>query len=157
MFSALLFAIGLPALLARLLPLPAPLIQTLLGGMVELTWGVNTLAAGTLSLRMQLCLASFFITFGGLSVYMQSLCFLELRSGARYLLSKLLMGLCAGALTYTLVPLFVPDGLRQTIAQGQAYAVNALTTGSILAVSTVSLLFAMLFGIVFRPRASSSG
>ena len=151
-FSALLFAAGLPGLLARLIPLPAELIRILLGGMMEMTWGANALSASTLSLRMQLALCCFFTTFGGLSVYMQSLCFMKMRSGARYLLAKLLMGLCAGVLAYALVPLFVPDAVLQTLSQGQVYAANALATGSILAVSAVSLLFAVLLGIVVRPR-----
>jgi len=151
-FSALLFALRLPELLAFLLPLPAELIRILLGGMVEMTWGAGALAASALSLRLQLALSCFFVTFGGLSVWLQSLCFMRMRSPARYLLHKLLMGLAAGALAYLLTPLFVPDTVRATLSQSQRYATNAAATGSILAISAVSLLFAMLLGVVLRPK-----
>jgi len=150
--GALLFAVGLPALLARVLPLTEEVIRILLGGAMEMTWGMSALAGSTLPLRLQLALGCFFVTFGGLSVFMQSLCFMKMQSGARYLLGKLVMGLAAGALAFLLTPLFVPDSVVQTLSQAQIYATNALTAGSILAVSTVSLLFALLLGVVLRPK-----
>lgn len=155
--AALLNAGGLPALLARLLQADTHLLEMLFAGLLESTRGVVLTAQTTLSLRMQLSFCAFFMHFGGLSVAMQSFCFLDMDSPAKYVLQKLLLGLCAAVLCWLICPLFLPENTLATMANATNYVQNALATGSILFVCLGSLLFAGILGrVLATPKRQSA-
>lgn len=100
------------SVLARLLTMAAAHILpdgvcTVLTGMLELSGGVAALAAMPIALRWKLVLASFFLGFGGLCVWMQTRAVLAPAglSGRGMLLAKLAQGLLAALMTYFLAPL----------------------------------------------------
>ena len=100
------------SVLARLLTMAAVHILpdgacTVLTGMLELSGGVAALAAMPIALRWKLVLASFFLGFGGLCVWMQTRAVLAPAglSGRGMLLAKLAQGLLAALMTYFLAPL----------------------------------------------------
>lgn len=89
--------------------LPAP-VRALAAGLLELSCGAEALQAAQLGARLKLCLASFFLAFGGLCICAQTeglLAAAEL-SAARYLPLKALQGLFAAALSAA-AGLFLPD------------------------------------------------
>ena len=100
------------SILARLLTMAAAHILpdgacTVLTGMLELSGGIAALANLPIALQWKLALASFFLGFGGLCVWMQTQAVLAPAglSGCRMLLAKLAQGLLAALMTYFLAPL----------------------------------------------------
>ncbi|MDO4543552.1 MAG: hypothetical protein Q4C01_03275 [Clostridia bacterium] len=140
----------LSELLFSVLRVENPLLCAIIGGCIELTYGCNALLATALPLRYQLALAGFFTAFGGLSIALQSLCFLKMDSTPRYLFVKFLMGLCTGLVCYLITPLFLPDSLIPTFSLGKDELKNALTTGGILFCSAVSLSFILFLALLMK-------
>lgn len=100
------------SVLARLLTMAAAHILpdgvcTVLTGMLELSGGIAALANLPIALRWKLALASFFLGFGGLCVWMQTQAVLAPAglSGCGMLLAKLAQGLLAALITFFLAPL----------------------------------------------------
>lgn len=100
------------SVLARLLTLASAHILpdgvcTVLTGMLELSGGIAALANLPIALRWKLALASFFLGFGGLCVWMQTQAVLAPAglSGCGMLLAKLAQGLLAALITFFLAPL----------------------------------------------------
>ena len=126
------------SVLARLLTLASAHILpdgacTVLTGMLELSGGIAALANLPIALRWKLALASFFLGFGGLCVWMQTQAVLAPAglSGCGMLLAKLAQGLLAALITFFLAPL-LPEAV--TASAGTlpgAFAAGLLACGGI--------------------------
>lgn len=126
------------SVLARLLTMAAAHILpdgvcTVLTGMLELSGGIAALANLPIALRWKLALASFFLGFGGLCVWMQTQAVLAPAglSGCGMLLAKLAQGLLAALITFFLAPL-LPEAV--TASAGTlpgAFATGLLACGGI--------------------------
>ena len=126
------------SVLARLLTMAAAHILpdgvcTVLTGMLELSGGVAALAAMPIALRWKLALASFFLGFGGLCVWMQTQAVLAPAglSGCGMLLAKLAQGLLAALITFFLAPL-LPEAVTASAGTLHgAFAAGLLACGGI--------------------------
>ena len=122
------------SVLARLLTMAAAQVLpewacTVLTGMLELSGGIAALAALSLPLRWKLTLASFFLGFGGLCVWMQTKAVLAPAglSGRGMLTAKLGQGLLAALVTFLAAPL-LPD----TVTASAGMLPGAFTSGLLL-------------------------
>ncbi len=126
------------SVLARLLTMAAAHILpdgvcTVLTGMLELSGGIAALAAMPIALRWKLALASFFLGFGGLCVWMQTQAVLAPAglSGCGMLLAKLAQGLLAALITFFLAPL-LPEAVTASAGTLHgAFAAGLLACGGI--------------------------
>ena len=126
------------SVLARLLTMAAAHILpdgvcTVLTGMLELSGGVAALAAMPIALRWKLALASFFLGFGGLCVWMQMQAVLAPAglSGCGMLLAKLAQGLLAALITFFLAPLLPETVTASAGTLPGAFAAGLLACGGI--------------------------
>lgn len=126
------------SVLARLLTMAAAHILpdgvcTVLTGMLELSGGIAALANLPITLRWKLALASFFLGFGGLCVWMQTQAVLAPAglSGCGMLLAKLAQGLLAALMTYFLAPLLPETVTASAGTLPGAFAAGLLACGGI--------------------------
>ena len=126
------------SVLARLLTMAAAHILpdgvcTVLTGMMELSGGIAALAAMPIALRWKLTLASFFLGFGGLCVWMQTQAVLAPAglSGCGMLLAKLAQGLLAALITFFLAPLLPETVTASAGTLPGAFAAGLLACGGI--------------------------
>ena len=126
------------SVLARLLTLASAHILpdgacTVLTGMLELSGGIAALAAMPIALRWKLALASFFLGFGGLCVWMQTQAVLAPAglSGCGMLLAKLAQGLLAALFTFFLAPLLPETVTASAGTLPGAFAAGLLACGGI--------------------------
>ena len=126
------------SVLARLLTMAAAHILpdgvcTVLTGMLELSGGIAALAAMPIALRWKLALASFFLGFGGLCVWMQTQAVLAPAglSGCGMLLAKLAQGLLAALITFFLAPLLPETVTASAGTLPGAFAAGLLACGGI--------------------------
>ena len=155
-FSCVLLSVAL-----TLLPLKSALFTALLSGLVEVTAGAAALPATSLPLRLQLSLCAFFCGFGGLSIALQTRCFLSLPSFGGYLLKKLLLGCVSFCLCYLSFPLFplVQSSGAFPLKEDTLFRLSA--GAGLLASMVFSLLFILLFSLIaakpFRSGKAQSG
>ena len=126
------------SVLARLLTMAAAHILpdgvcTVLTGMLELSGGIAALANLPIALRWKLALASFFLGFGGLCVWMQTQAVLAPAglSGCGMLLAKLAQGLLAVLITFFLAPLLPETVTASAGTLPGAFAAGLLACGGI--------------------------
>lgn len=126
------------SVLARLLTMAAAHILpdgvcTVLTGMLELSGGIAALANLPIALRWKLALASFFLGFGGLCVWMQTQAVLAPAglSGCGMLLAKLAQGLLAALMTFFLAPLLPETVTASAGTLPGAFAAGLLACGGI--------------------------
>ncbi len=126
------------SVLARLLTMAAAHIlpdgvSTVLTGMLELSGGIAALANLPIALRWKLALASFFLGFGGLCVWMQTQAVLAPAglSGCGMLLAKLAQGLLAALITFFLAPLLPETVTASAGTLPGAFAAGLLACGGI--------------------------
>ena len=126
------------SVLARLLTMAAAHILpdgvcTVLTGMLELSGGIAALANLPIALRWKLALASFFLGFGGLCVWMQTQAVLVPAglSGCGMLLAKLAQGLLAALITFFLAPLLPETVTASAGTLPGAFAAGLLACGGI--------------------------
>ena len=126
------------SVLARLLTMAAAHILpdgvcTVLTGMLELSGGIAALANLPIALRWKLALASFFLGFGGLCVWMQTQAVLAPAglSGCGMLLAKLAQGLLAALMTFFLAPLLPETVTASAGTLHGAFAAGLLACGGI--------------------------
>lgn len=126
------------SVLARLLTMAAAHILpdgvcTVLTGMLELSGGIAALANLPIALRWKLALASFFLGFGGLCVWMQTQAVLAPAglSGCGMLLAKLAQGLLAALITFFLAPLLPETVTANAGTLHGAFAAGLLACGGI--------------------------
>lgn len=126
------------SVLARLLTMAAAYILpdgvcTVLTGTLELSGGIAALANLPIALRWKLALASFFLGFGGLCVWMQTQAVLAPAglSGCGMLLAKLAQGLLAALITFFLAPLLPETVTASAGTLPGAFAAGLLACGGI--------------------------
>lgn len=126
------------SVLARLLTMAAAHILpdgvcTVLTGMLELSGGIAALANLPIALRWKLALASFFLGFGGICVWMQTQAVLAPAglSGCGMLLAKLAQGLLAALITFFLAPLLPETVTASAGMLPGAFAAGLLACGGI--------------------------
>ena len=126
------------SVLARLLTMAVAHILpdgvcTVLTGMLELSGGIAALANLPIALRWKLALASFFLGFGGLCVWMQTQAVLAPAglSGCGMLLAKLAQGLLAALITFFLAPLLPETVTASAGTLPGAFAAGLLACGGI--------------------------
>ena len=126
------------SVLARLLTMAAAHILpdgvcTVLTGMLELSGGIAALANLPIALRWKLALASFFLGFGGLCVWMQTQAVLAPAglSGCGMLLAKLAQGLLAALITIFPAPLLPETVTASAGTLPGAFAAGLLACGGI--------------------------
>lgn len=126
------------SVLARLLTMAAAHILpdgvcTVLTGMLELSGGIAALANLPIALRWKLALASFFLGFGGLCVWMQTQAVLAPAglSGCGMLLAKLAQGVLAALITFFLAPLLPETVTASAGTLPGAFAAGLLACGGI--------------------------
>lgn len=126
------------SVLARLLTMAAAHILpdgvcTVLTGMLELSGGIAALANLPITQRWKLALASFFLGFGGLCVWMQTQAVLAPAglSGCGMLLAKLAQGLLAALITFFLAPLLPETVTASAGTLPGAFAAGLLACGGI--------------------------
>ena len=98
-------------------------------GCLEMTVGCSSIAeSGELTLRYQCILCSFLISFGGLSIYAQSMSMLTgLNIGSfYYLLTKLSHGLLAGLVAWLIGPVIIDFNALPAGAFGNAEIISRL-------------------------------
>lgn len=136
--------------------LPPDVAEAGVAGMLEMTAGCAVTAVCALPLRWRLTLCAGFVSFGGLSVFLQTACFLPLEKPLAYLGGKLLLGLASGLLLYLLFPLFrLPEPAAAALAQGGVYLKRAVVTLALVASSAASMAFVLLFCIVGGGRPAA--
>lgn len=86
---------------------------------------------------------AFLVSFGGLSVFLQTRLFLSGGAG-RYFLLKLLHGALAAAIAYLCAPLLLADAAAVMAQPAQEYALNALSGASLLFACAVTVIAAYL-------------
>ena len=108
-------------------------VCTVLTGMLELSGGIAALANLPITLRWKLALASFFLGFGGLCVWMQTQAVLVPAglSGCGMLLAKLAQGLLAALITFFLAPLLPETVTASAGMLPGAFAAGLLACGGI--------------------------
>lgn len=126
------------SVLARLLTMAAAHILpdgvcTVLTGMLELSGGIAALANLPIALRWKLALASFFLGFGGLCVWMQTQAVLAPAglSGCGMLLATLAQGVLAALITFFLAPLLPETVTASAGTLPGAFAAGLLACGGI--------------------------
>lgn len=128
-------------ILGELLPL-SPMWKALLAGLLEAAGGCATMPDSGLSLRWQLTLCAGILSFGGLSVGLQSLCFLSLQPG-KYLSYKALMGLFSGLICYLTCPWFVKDTVQGAFAPRRLLVSRSAGLLGLSLSSAAALLFTL--------------
>ncbi|TLS53755.1 sporulation integral membrane protein YlbJ [Paenibacillus antri] len=157
---------GVVAFALGLFAIPAPLAEAVVNGLFEVTLGAKTAGAATgISLQAQVAIASFGLSWAGLSVHAQIMSIVShmpVRYG-KYAAAKALQGLFSGAIAYFAWPLFAP--FRESAAAWipaaspsgwSAAAAYAPFAGlaflvSLAAVPAVYVLYRLLRPLV-RPR-----
>ena len=105
--GTIVFFVSLTELMPPISALSAP-IGSLLVGMLEMTNGLDMLAALRLSPQIALSLTCFVLSFGGICIFMQANAVSPVRA-AEYLSAKLIHGISAALLCYLIFPLFPAD------------------------------------------------
>ena len=124
------------SLLNRSLPvdLHADTVNSIISGMLELTNGCKDIAALSIKLVWKLCIISFLIGWGGLSVHSQAISFMsktDIRTNI-YLLSNIIHGLISSFYTYLLYVYVFKDKLD---------SVDAYSLPNVSSVTGFSYLF----------------
>lgn len=148
--GAVFSALGVAGLLARILPVSEAVLRTVFLGLVEMTGGCIEAAALPLPLCARLALCVFFQMFGGVSILLQTRCFLRFYVFGRYVLIRFFMALAAAALCYA-VAQFLPDRALPAVASADAVLRRAETLLSAIVPCAVGLIAAVFTGMLLRP------
>lgn len=144
------FYVPVHTLLAVTLRGRYPLVTAILAGMAELTSGCRLVAELALPLNVRMGILAFFVTFGGVCVFAQTMMVANLAQPTEYLLSKGMQGCIAAILAYLITPL----GSRQSVAvlsdTAQIYAQNALIGATFLASACIGLVGCYLLALVCK-------
>lgn len=127
--------------------------QGIILGLLEMSGGCNLLAQTNLPIITKTLLCAFIVSFGGISVFMQAMSFVEFQKPARYLFIKLLHGTFAALITYILIDKRL--GLTDVFAQNSSEPIiNAISLGAVIAAATLSMAVSMLLGIMLGKSRS---
>ncbi len=130
----------------------------ILMGLMEMTGGCSRIVKAGLPLLYSVPLCSFLIGFGGLSVMVQAMAFVEFRKPLRYLFYKFIHGVFSAVIAYAVLSLF--PAAVQTLAPSLPpyYIVNALTGLALLFACALGVATALLLALLFgkKERRSAS-
>lgn len=136
--------------------LPPGLAAALLQGILEFTGGCAAVCALSLPLRVAVACCAFLASFGGICVYLQTRLFLS-GGGISYFATKLLHGLLAALIAYLCTPIFLPLDAAVMSQAAEDYLNNALSGGSLLFASAISMLGTYLAALVLSALVNRSG
>ena len=117
----------------------AALPDALLSGLLEVTNGTAKTAALALPARQTAALMAFLVSFGGVSVAMQTLVTAPNVRLGRYLLLKLSHAFLAGGAAYCLSALFLPESVQTAFASPDVMRQNALVLFAYVFVSLTGM------------------
>lgn len=120
-------------------------------GLLEMTGGCHLVAQAGLPLRSAATICSFLISFGGLSVFVQAMAFVQFRKPWRYLGIKLAHGGLAALIAHRMVSR-TWGALEVFSPASSPYVVNALTGGTILFACALGVVSAMLLALLLGRR-----
>ncbi len=123
----------------------------LLLGLLEMTGGCHLISETGMPIRIAVPLCAFLISFGGLSIMVQAMAFVQFRKPLRYIGIKFAHGVLAGIIAYLLIML--QSGSMEAFSPGYSpYFVNTLTGLSVLFACTLGVATAMLLALLFGSR-----
>lgn len=153
-FASVLVALIDSTGLFRLFGAGASAARAIATGLFEMTSGTSLIAALPFSLSLRLAICACLLSFGGISVLLQSASALPL-SVPKYLLVRAGLGVASSAIAYLLTPVFCPDTAVPTLANSSAMLQNTVDLTSIVLASAFGLLlvFVFSFGLKARKKA----
>lgn len=153
--AVLLAVIGelrLPWLIGRVLRCREETVIAVLSGLLEMTCGIQAVAELPIPAPMRLALACFFLQFGGLSVFLQTVTAVKLHRPVRYLLQKGSMALVSAVLCYVLAQWFFQK-TGAVFAPSPEKTVPAVTTLSVVFSAGVGVFLLFLIAVLqSRPK-----
>ncbi|MBR0426016.1 MAG: hypothetical protein IJK01_07850 [Clostridia bacterium] len=149
--GAVIFATGIVRLLAKILPVSESILQTVLTGLLEMTSGCTLAVDLPLPLAIRLSLCVFFQMFGGVSILLQTRCFLRFPSFGRYVLGRFILALLSALLCYGIARL-MPDRILPASVSADEVLRRAEAMGSLLIPAAIGLLTALYAGLLLRPK-----
>ena len=153
-FASVLGALVDATGLFRLFGAGAPAARAIATGLFEMTSGASLTAALPFSLSPRLAICACLLSFGGISVLLQSASALPI-SVPKYLLVRAVLGAVSGTITFLLTPLFCTETAVPTLASGPVMLQNTIDLTSIVLASAFGLLlvFVFTFGLKARKRS----
>lgn len=128
-----------------------PASQGILLGLLEMTGGCHLIMQAGLPIRTAATLCSFLISFGGISVFVQAMAFVQFQKPVRYILTKLVHGGIAAAITYFTISRSA--GAMEVFAPSSSpYIVNAISSVAVLLACALGLVCALLLAILFGRK-----
>lgn len=140
-FSWLFSAIGLDSGLAE------PFVV----GLFEMTNGCRLLTGIAAPAHMIASIAAFVITFGGACVYIQSMSFIQLKTG-QFFLFKLIQAILAAVIAYLVTPLFISTSVTASGRTDDRLLINAAATGLAIASSLLGIVSVLLLSRLLGYR-----
>ena len=137
----------------------APLQQAaraVAAGCLEMTAGCVGIRETALPERWQLTLCTFFVAAGGLSVFLQTCCFLRLQNPFRYLAGKCLLGAVGAGVCYLLYPLCTFGAAAVLSQEAERIRVNAVSAGALLLCAGIASVFVLLLAVIGGGRRSQA-
>lgn len=124
----------------------------ILMGLLEMTGGCHLIVQAQLPLLYAIPICAFLVSFGRLSVMVQTMAFLPLEKPWRYLLTKAIHGILAAIIAYMV--LAGRAGSLEVFAPSQTpYVNNALTGAALCFASTLGIATAFFISLFFgKPR-----
>lgn len=129
---------------------PDETAYAILAGCMEVSIGATVMAGLPLPLRWRVSLLIGASAFGGLSLFLQTLCCYPDLKPVSYLLKKLVLGGMVGLVCYLLFPLF--PAVSTVFADRQQVLQRSLTLGALLFSSLLSAAFMALLSLMVAPQ-----
>jgi hypothetical protein len=129
--------------------------QGILLGILEMTGGCHLISETGLPILFAVPICAFLISFGGFSVMVQAMAFVEFRHPIRYLSIKLLQGALAAVISFTVLSLS-PGSAEVFSPIPSMYAINAITGLSVLFATALGTAAAVLLALIFGRRERRS-
>ncbi len=129
--------------------------QGILLGVLEMTGGCHLISETGMPILSAVPICSFLISFGGLSIMVQAMAFVEFRHPMRYLGIKLMQGLLSAVIAYAI--LAISPGSEEVFSSiPSVYAINAITGLSVLFATALGTAAAILLALIFGRREHRS-
>lgn len=129
--------------------------QGILLGLLEMTGGCHLISETGMPVLFAIPICSFLISFGGLSIMVQAMAFVEFRHPMRYLSIKMLQGILAAGIAYAILALS-PGSTEVFSSIPSMYAINAITGLSVLFATALGTAAAVLLALIFGRRERRS-
>ncbi|MEL7603447.1 MAG: hypothetical protein AAGU77_09860, partial [Bacillota bacterium] len=129
--------------------------QGILLGILEMTGGCHLISETGLPILFAVPICAFLISFGGFSIMVQAMAFVEFRHPMRYISIKFLQGLLAAVLAYAVLSLS-PGSAEVFSPIPSMYAINAITGLSVLFGTALGTAAAVLLALIFGRRERRS-